>query len=135
VYADQPAAAKPGFEIAALVNFTITDDVAQGLWPVKAGLGFYIGGMGAKGQNYHTKLMARMGFEEEAYKIQDLFFEGKRDEAIAAVPDAFADEISLVGPKERIAERIEAWRKTPVTTILVGGTDPDTMKLLADLTR
>ena len=65
---------------------------------MKASLGFYIGGMGAKGQNYHTKLMARMGYEEEAYRIQDLFFEGKRDEAIAAVPDDFADEISLVGP-------------------------------------
>ncbi len=79
------------------------------LWPVKALLGFYIGGMGAKGQNYHTKLMERMGYEEEAYKIQDLFFEGKRDEAIAAVPDDFADEISLVGPPSRIKERLEAW--------------------------
>ena len=57
-----------------------------------------------------------MGYEEEAFHIQDLFFDGKRDEAIAAVPDAFADEISLVGPKERIAERLDAWRKTPVTT-------------------
>jgi hypothetical protein len=52
-----------------------------------------------------------------------------------AVPDAFADEISLVGPKARIAERLEAWRETPVTTLLVGGTDPDTMRFLADLTR
>ena len=62
-------------------------------------LGFYIGGMGAKGQNYHTKLMARMGYEEEALPAsRSLFFEGRRDEAIAAVPDEFADEISLVGP-------------------------------------
>jgi alkanesulfonate monooxygenase SsuD/methylene tetrahydromethanopterin reductase-like flavin-dependent oxidoreductase (luciferase family) len=76
-----------------------------------------------------------MGFEDEAHHIQDLFFEGKRDEAIMAVPDAFADEISLVGPKERIAERLEAWRTTPVTTLLVGGADPDTMRFLADLTR
>ena len=68
-------------------------------------LGFYIGGMGAKGQNYHTKLMDRMGFEEEALKIQELFFEGRRDEAIAVVPDEFADEISLVGPPERIRDR------------------------------
>ena len=73
-------------------------------------LGFYIGGMGAKSKNFHTELMARMGYEEEAFHIQDLFFEGKRDEAIMAVPDAFADEISLVGPKERIAERLDAWR-------------------------
>ena len=74
VYADQLAAAKPGFEVAVIVAMNVTDDVATGLWPVQAMLGFYIGGMGAKGQNYHTKLMARMGFEEEAYKIQELFF-------------------------------------------------------------
>ena len=66
--------------------------------------------------------MARMGFEDEAHTIQDLFFEGKRDEAIAAVPDEFADEISLVGPPARIRERLEAWRETPVTTLLVGAT-------------
>jgi F420-dependent oxidoreductase-like protein len=135
VYADQLAAAKPGFEIASLVNFTITDDVQQGLWPVKASLGFYIGGMGAKGQNYHTKLMARMGFEEEAYKIQDLFFEGKRDEAIAAVPDDFADEISIVGPPSRIKQRLEAWRSSPVTTLLVGARDAEQMKQIADLVK
>jgi hypothetical protein len=76
-----------------------------------------------------------MGFEEEAFRIQDLFVEGKRDEAILAVPEAFADEISLVGPKERIAERLEAWRKTPVTTLLLGGQGPDTLRLMADLTR
>jgi F420-dependent oxidoreductase-like protein len=135
VYADQLAAAKPGFEIAALVNFTITDDVSQGLWPVKASLGFYIGGMGAKGQNYHTKLMARMGFEEEAYKIQDLFFEGRRDEAIAAVPEEFADEISIVGPPARIKQRLEAWRDSPVTQLLVAGRDPEQMRQIAELVK
>jgi len=135
VYADQLTAAKPGFEIASLVNFTITDDVQQALWPVKASLGFYIGGMGAKGQNYHTKLMARMGFENEAYKIQDLFFEGKRDEAIAAVPDDFADEISIVGPPSRIKQRLAAWRSSPVTTLLVGARDAEQMKQIAELVK
>jgi alkanesulfonate monooxygenase SsuD/methylene tetrahydromethanopterin reductase-like flavin-dependent oxidoreductase (luciferase family) len=117
------------------VSVVIADDVATALWPIKATLGFYIGGMGAKTKNFHTELMARMGFEEEAHRIQDLFFAGKRDEAILAVPDDFADEISLVGPPARIAERIDAWRATPVTTLLVGGGDPDAMRLLADLTR
>jgi F420-dependent oxidoreductase-like protein len=135
VYEANFATIKPGFEIAVNVFVNVNDDVGEALWPVKATLGFYIGGMGAKTKNFHTELMARMGFEEEAHRIQDLFFEGKRDEAILAVPDAFADEISLVGPKERIAERLEAWRDTPVTTMLLGGTDPDTMRLLADLTR
>jgi F420-dependent oxidoreductase-like protein len=124
-----------GFEIAVNVSVVVDVDVANALWPIKATLGFYIGGMGAKSRNFHTELMARMGFEEEAFRIQDLFFEGKRDEAILAVPEAFADEISLVGPKERIAERLEAWRKTPVTTLLLGGQGPDTLRLMADLTR
>jgi len=133
VYADQLAGAPPGFEINAIATVTVTDDVAAGLWPVKAGLGFYIGGMGAKGQNYHTKLMARMGFEEEAYRIQDLFFAGKRDEAIAAVPDAFADEISLVGPPARIRERLQAWRASPVTTLMVAARDAEQLRQIRDL--
>jgi len=133
VYEQQLAAAKPGFEIAVIVAMNVTDDVGAGLWPVQAMLGFYIGGMGAKGQNYHTKLMARMGFEEEAYKIQDLFFAGKRDEAIAAVPQDFADEISLVGPPSRIRERLDAWEKTPVTTLIVSAQSHEQMKQLADL--
>ena len=113
-----------GFEIAVNVSVFVDDDVATALWPVKATLGFYIGGMGAKGRNFHTELMARMGFEEEAFEIQDLFFEGQRDEAIAAVPDDFADEISLCGPKERIAERLEAWKAGPVSTLIIGSSDP-----------
>ena len=90
--------------INALATFEVNDDVGAALQSVRARLAFYIGGMGAKGQNYHTRLMARMGFEEEAYRIQDLFFEGRREEAIAAVPEQFADEISLVGPPERIRQ-------------------------------
>jgi len=135
VYKANLDAVKPGFEIAVNVFVNVNDEVSEALWPVKATLGFYIGGMGAKTKNFHTELMARMGFEEEAHRIQDLFFEGKRDEAILAVPDAFADEISLVGPKERIAERLDAWRATPVTTMLIGGSDEPTMRLLAELTR
>jgi F420-dependent oxidoreductase-like protein len=134
VYEDQLHGARAGFEIAVNVSVCLADDVATALWPIKAALGFYIGGMGAKTRNFHTELMARMGYEDEAFHIRDLFFEGRRDEAIMAVPDAFADEISLVGPKERIAERLEAWRSTPVTTLLVGGQDPDALRLMADLT-
>ena len=134
VYEATLAHAKPGFEIAVNVSVSVADDVATALWPIKAALGFYIGGMGAKSKNFHTELMARMGYEEEAFRVQELFFEGKRDDAIMAVPDAFADEISLVGPKERIAERLDAWRTTPVTTLLIGSQDPETMRVMADLT-
>jgi alkanesulfonate monooxygenase SsuD/methylene tetrahydromethanopterin reductase-like flavin-dependent oxidoreductase (luciferase family) len=89
--------------------------------------------MGAKGQNYHTKLMQRMGFEEEALKIQELFFAGKRDEAIMSVPDDFADEISIVGPPSRIKERLQAWEDSPVTTLMVAGRDPEQLQVVRDL--
>jgi alkanesulfonate monooxygenase SsuD/methylene tetrahydromethanopterin reductase-like flavin-dependent oxidoreductase (luciferase family) len=135
VYADQLANAKPGFEIAVNVSMKITDDIDAALYGTKASLAFYIGGMGAKGQNYHTKLMARMGFEEEAYKIQDLFFENKRDEAIAMVPTDFADEISLVGPVERIRDRLQAWEESPVTMLNVVAHTPEEMRLLADVVK
>jgi F420-dependent oxidoreductase-like protein len=133
VYADSLRNAKPGFEIAVMGMCKVTDDVAAGLLPIKASLGFYIGGMGAKSRNFHKELMGRMGYEAEAQKIQDLFFEGKRGEAIAAVPDAFADEISLVGPRERIRDRLAAWRESAITTLLVPATDVDTLRAMAEL--
>ncbi len=133
VYADSLKAAKPGFEICAGVNVNVTDDVKAGLMAVKARLGFYIGGMGSKQRNFHKELMSRMGFEAEADKIQDLFMEGKRAEAIATVPDAFADEISLVGPVARIKDRIAAWRETPVTTLLFMSRDVGMLRTMAEL--
>jgi F420-dependent oxidoreductase-like protein len=119
VYAESLAAAGDGFQVVAGAQINVCDDVQEGLAPVKLMLGFYIGGMGAKGQNYHTKLMARFGYEAEAVAIQEAFFEGRRDEAIALVPDEFADAISLVGPPARIRERLKAWEESPVTTLLV----------------
>jgi F420-dependent oxidoreductase-like protein len=132
VYADQLANAKPGFEIAPTMLININDNLDEALYPVKAMLGFYIGGMGSAKRNFHKELMARMGFPEEAEKIQELFFEGKRDEAIAVVPDQFADEISLCGPEARIKERLVDWENSPVTSLLVNGDIP-TLRRLAEL--
>jgi len=133
VYAESLKAAGPDFEIAQMVQVSISDDVQAALAPVKAMLGFYIGGMGAKKRNFHMELMARMGFEAEAAKIQDLFMEGRREEAVAAVPDEFADEISLVGPLDRIKDRLQAWKDTPVTTLLITNRDVETMRTMAEL--
>ncbi|MDX3779487.1 LLM class F420-dependent oxidoreductase [Streptomyces europaeiscabiei] len=121
------------FLIAPMARAKVCDDVAEGLLPVKAMLGFYIGGMGHARRNFHADLMARMGYAEEARHIQRLFLDGRREEAVLAVPDAFADEISLVGPRERIAERLELWRKGPVTDLLVLAPDPHTLRVLAEL--
>ena len=134
VYADSLKDAPEDFEIIAGAQVNINDDLEQALMPVKMMIGFYIGGMGAKGQNYHTKLMERFGFEVEALKIQELFFEGRRDEAIAAVPDEFADAISLCGSPERIRDRVAAWDESAVSSLLVyspGG--PEALRQLAEI--
>ncbi|MFE6621331.1 LLM class F420-dependent oxidoreductase [Streptomyces sp. NPDC057740] len=122
-----------GFLVAPMARVQVCDDVSEGLLPVKVMLGFYIGGMGHAARNFHADLMARMGYEEEARRIQRLFLEGHREEAVLAVPDTFADEISLVGPRERIAERLEAWRKGPVTDLLALAPDPHSLRVLAEL--
>ena len=133
VYADSLAKRKDGFEIHVGATVNVTDNVPEGLLPMKSMIGFYIGGMGSRKRNFHKELMARMGFEAEAEKIQELFFEGKRPEAIAMVPDEFCDEISLVGPKERIRERLDAWRETPVTHLLVFAGDKDQLRRTAEV--
>ena len=133
VYEASLTDAPEGFLVAPMARARVCDDIAEGLLPVKAMLGFYIGGMGHARRNFHADLMARMGYEEEARRIQQLFLDGRREEAVLAVPDAFADEISLVGPRERIAERLESWRKGPVTDLLVLAPDPHTLRVLAEL--
>ncbi|MEV0242791.1 LLM class F420-dependent oxidoreductase [Streptomyces sp. NPDC050674] len=133
VYGPALAELPEGFLVAPMARARVCDDVAEGLLPVKAMLGFYIGGMGHAARNFHADLMARMGYEAEARRIQELFLSGRRQEAVLAVPDAFADEISLVGPRERIAERLEQWRKGPVTDLLVLSPDPHTLRVLAEL--
>ena len=132
VYADSLAGAKPGFEIACPVTVSINDDLGQALQPIKWMLAFYIGGMGAKEKNFHLNLVKRFGFEKEADTVQELFLAGKRAEAAAAVPDRFADEISLAGSPARIRDRVQAWKQSPVTTLLCGSRDVEAVRVLAD---
>jgi F420-dependent oxidoreductase-like protein len=133
LFADALAATPKDFMVAPMVRAQLCDDPAEGLAAVKLMLGFYIGGMGTATRNFHADLMARMGFEDEARRVQHLFLTGHREEAVAAVPDAFADEISLVGPRARIAERLAQWRTGPVTDLLVTAPDPATLRVLAEL--
>jgi F420-dependent oxidoreductase-like protein len=132
VYAPSIEGAPDGFEIPCTSTVMVTDDVAAGLNVVKWFLAFYIGGMGAREKNFHYDVIGRMGFADEAKRVQDLFLDGKRDQAAAAVPDDLADEISLIGPASRIRERLEAWIKSPVTTLIAGTQDPAALKVLAD---
>ena len=133
VYSDSLQRAKPGFEISQGVVVNITDDVEKGLLPVKGMLALYVGGMGAKDRNFHKELISRFGFEEAADRIQELYLAGKKEEAMMAVPDQLADEISLVGPKERIRDRLQAWRDTPITSLLVSARSEAELETIGEL--
>lgn len=133
VYADQLKGAKPGFEIMQGMPVIINDDIEEAVVPLKHSLALYIGGMGAKSRNFHNELIKRMGFEEAAEKIQDLYLAGKKDEAAQAVPTQLADEIALVGSVDRIKDRLNAWRDTPVTSLLVSTQSVDELRTFADL--
>jgi F420-dependent oxidoreductase-like protein len=127
------AGARESFEIAATVSVLVGDDVDALRDALKPHLALYVGGMGAKGTNFYNALVRRYGWEAEAELIQELYLDGKRREAAAAVPDELVDAVSLVGPKERIRERLEAWRETPVTTLVVGSPQPEALEVLAEL--
>ncbi len=124
---------KPDFEIAQMVTVNVTEDIENALLAVKYYMSFYIGGMGAKSTNFHKDLFIRLGYEEEAEKIQQLFMEGKRDEAARVLPDELVDAMSLVGPKDRIKDRLQAWRDSKVTTLLVATTDKDMLRTIAEI--
>ena len=111
----------------------LIDDVESGREFLKPYYALYIGGMGARGQNFYNDLACRYGYEEAARGIQDLYLDGHKRDAAAAVPDAFVDEVALVGPKERIAERLEAWRESGATTLLVAAQQPEALRALAVL--
>ena len=133
VYSASLSNAKADFEVTQGVVVNITDDVERGLQPVKNMLALYVGGMGAKDRNFHKELVSRMGFEAEAEVIQDLFMAGKKAEAAQAVPDALADEISLVGPIDKIRDRLQAWDETPVTSLTVSARSAVELQSLAEI--
>lgn len=121
------------FDIAPAVAVVLGDDVGACLSFIKPVLALYIGGMGARGKNFYNDLACRYGFEKAAKKIQDLYLSGKKDEAAAAVPDTLADEVSLVGPKERIRDRLAVWRECGVTTLMCGLMQIEAVRALAEI--
>ncbi len=109
------------FEIATSCGIVVTDDRDTTLDSMKAGLAFYIGGMGAKDMNFHKNVFARMGYEKEAEEIQDLFFAGEREKAIDAVPRQAVADINLVGSVEQIRDDLAMWEESRVTHLVIGG--------------
>jgi F420-dependent oxidoreductase-like protein len=121
------------FDIAPTVTVIVGDDVEMLRGFVKPMIALYVGGMGARGRNFYNALACRYGYEAEAKEIQDLYLDGKKKEATAAVPDSLVDEIALVGPKERIADRLDAWKASGVGTMIVGAQQPEALRVMAEL--
>jgi F420-dependent oxidoreductase-like protein len=120
-------------DIAPMVEIRMGVDVAACRDAVKPTLALYIGGMGARGRNFYFNLACRYGYEEAAHRIQDAFLDGRHEAAAAAVPDALVDEVALCGPRERIAERLEAWRACGITTLICITKDIQTVRTMAEL--
>jgi hypothetical protein len=109
------------------------DDLDACRMPLKMSLALYIGGMGAKSKNFYNAYIRRIGYEKEAEQIQNLYLAGKKEEAMAAVPDSLVDKLHLVGPAARIRERFAVWKKSKVGTLIIGTPQPEAVRLLAEL--
>ena len=128
-------------QIVVGVSVAIGDDVDPMLEQVRPQLALYIGGMGARGKNFYNDLARRYGYEDEARTIQDLYLDGRKDEAAAVVPEELVRAVSLVGPESYVAERVAAFREAGVTTLVLQPLDGspegrlrtvETMRKIAD---
>jgi F420-dependent oxidoreductase-like protein len=121
----------PDFEVAATVPMVFGDveEAADTLRPMYA---LYFGGMGARSANFHADVAARMGYEGEVERIQALYLEGRKDDAAATLPLELIDQLALLGPPDRVRGRLEAWRDSVVTTLLIAGA-PETLRTAAEL--
>jgi alkanesulfonate monooxygenase SsuD/methylene tetrahydromethanopterin reductase-like flavin-dependent oxidoreductase (luciferase family) len=124
------------FDIVPYVRIAVDGDLTACRDKIRPQLALYIGGMGARSKNYYNDLAKRLGYEAAAIEIQDHFLAGRRKEAEAAVPDALIDETSLIGPKERIKDRLEAWKEVAqdhqIGTLLLVGATPEALRVVAE---
>jgi alkanesulfonate monooxygenase SsuD/methylene tetrahydromethanopterin reductase-like flavin-dependent oxidoreductase (luciferase family) len=107
------------FEIAPTVNVMVSDDVGSARDAMRPYVALYVGGMGSRGKNFYNALVRRYGFEDAAQRVQDLYLEGKRDEAAAALPEELIDTVSLCGPPDRMRDRLAVFRDAGVGTLMV----------------
>ncbi len=121
------------FDIAPTVTVVMGDNIEMCYNQLRPMLALYIGGMGARGKNFYFDLACQYGFEAEAHKIQDLYLEGNKGEAMMAVPEAIIDAVALVGSKARIKDRLQLWKNSPITTLNIATNDIDTLRTMAEL--
>ena len=108
-----------GFDIAPTVNACVSDDLDQARDLMRPMLALYIGGMGSRQQNFYNQLVQRYGFEAAAREVQDLYLDGKREEAGAAIPAELIDLVSLCGPRDVVRDRLRAFDDAGVGTLIV----------------
>jgi F420-dependent oxidoreductase-like protein len=106
-----------GFDIAPQVNGFVTDDVDAARDAMRPIVALYVGGMGSRERNFYNRVVSSYGFEAEAKRIQDSYLEGRRDEAMAAIPDAMIDKVALCGPPDVVRERLAVYRDAGVGTL------------------
>jgi F420-dependent oxidoreductase-like protein len=120
------------FEVAASVPVVVCDDVEQGADSVRPFYALYFGGMGAKGTNFHANVAIRMGHGDAIREIQDLYLDGHKQEAAARIPIELIEQLTLIGPRDKIRHDLDAWRESIATTLLVSG-DAATLREVAEL--
>jgi F420-dependent oxidoreductase-like protein len=122
-----------GFELAPMVTISLGDNLQSCLLRLKPFFAFWLGGMGSGSVNYYARFAQRIGFEEFPEKVRQLFRAGYRTEAAAAIPDEFIDAVAICGSLGRVKERIEVWRKSSVTTMILTSPDKESMIAMAEL--
>ena len=122
------------FEVVAPIPVVIDEDVEAAADAVRPMLALYVGGMGAKGANFHFDVLARLGWQEVCEQVQELYLARDRTAAMKAIPTAMVEDVALVGPEAKLRENLEAWRATCITTLVVGGSPAtlETMRRLVD---
>jgi F420-dependent oxidoreductase-like protein len=121
------------FDIAPTVSVIVGDDLDACRMQVKPHLALYIGGMGARGKNFYNDLARRYGYEAAAERVQEFYLSGRKNEAIAAVPDELVDEVALCGPRERIADALAAYREAGVKTLICAAQNIEAIRVMAEL--
>jgi F420-dependent oxidoreductase-like protein len=121
-----------GFDIAPAVPALVADGIETARDALRGYYALYIGGMGARGANFYNDLAVSYGYAKEAKEIQDLFLDGRQRDAAAAVPEGLIDEMALVGPPDRIKDRLAAWEDSGATTLLISTRDQATLRAVAE---
>ena len=124
------------YDIAPFITCIMGDDINACRQPIKGNMALYIGGMGARDKNFYNDYCKALGFEDAAVKIQDLYLSGRKDEAMAAVPDELVDACHLVGPAEHIREQLARWKEAGangiVGSMLIGSGQSEALKVIAE---